>query len=155
MKEYQVLRANIVFKGGPLKRKPEVFDIGGFSVILKDGREVMFDWIESSTGLDLKADESIFDSDFRDFDCIGAVLLHRHAICPMVVPFFLCPRTAAFDNECFSVDSSCDLNLSQFRRTVGVGPVHIDKDIIVVIDIPWDNTDIGLSFHRKSSCSDS
>ena len=68
MKEYQVLRANIVFKGGPLKRKPEVFDIGGFSVILKDGREVMFDWIESSTGLDLKADESIFDSDFRDFD---------------------------------------------------------------------------------------
>ena len=69
MRDFEVLRGCVVLKGTGFKKKPQIYSIGGFMVELPDGREVHFDWNESSTGCDLRENgECFFESNLRDFD---------------------------------------------------------------------------------------
>lgn len=53
----------------PVKEKPAIYSIGGFTAISEDGREYHFDWCESYTSCEHdEGGRLIFESDLRNFD---------------------------------------------------------------------------------------
>lgn len=53
----------------PVQAKPEIFSTGGYSGTTLDGKEVMFDWLETRANAEIRPDgRLVIEAELRDFD---------------------------------------------------------------------------------------